>query len=591
VFFFRLLIACIIPVTLAHADEFSISQIRDYYASVPGNYIEASEAPKTKPLPNEQFYLTMDNSFVPSGEHELDLEFSQDLFQVDVKKFNKFMQGDDFLDSKVKFYSALFFNGRSQSYEKPYTSMNGWFSLNHPPIKKLNLPLEHYSKLFAGQIDQMKGSQFFNPQFQSKLDQETKTELTFNNHLHALFNDQSIKAKIQLVKDAKHYLFGAVMATVCDPSSEEFVQALIDKAQSGVPVTLMMEHFYMGIVFRKCANRLRAGGVDVVLVNDKWKAKTFLSFFHIKFWIRDGEEAIIGGQNIVKYDNSATGFNQLNRDTDLQIRGPAVSDLLAEYLTMWKKHRKSRNRSLTYFEQEVERAKTTQRELHLRGNQFYQERLSNPESRMRGTCRILVQKAHDHTLSIASVLGRYAALTQESMVLTSPEIEFSLYGRIKAKLKRDHLFNEIRNAAKRGVDVELVSNGVDGGNGEFTVAMRLAMQQALEWGRKIRYHFWKAILKREPAHNARGHRKHLLDLEDTPGVRAWTHFNYMHAKQAFFDRIVTSISSVNLDAASLERNEEAGAICMDETLSKEMENQLTLDLVNSIPVASTNERH
>ena len=38
-------------------------------------------------------------------------------------------------------------------------------------------------------------------------------------------------------------------------------------------------------------------------------------------------------------------------------------------------------------------------------------------------------------------------------------------------------------------------------------------------------------------------------------------------------------------------NYEAGAICMDEKLSREMEDQLTLDLVNSVPVLSKNEDH
>src|ERR1035437_3433107 len=99
-----------------------------------------------------------------------------------------------------------------------------------------------------------------------------------------------------------------------------------------------MEKLYMGTLFRSCANRLRNGGVDVVLVGDQLKLKSLLAFFHVKLWIRDGEEAIVGGQNIVRYENNSTGFNNLNRDTDVLVQGPAVTDFLHEYLDLWKAH-------------------------------------------------------------------------------------------------------------------------------------------------------------------------------------------------------------------------------------------------------------
>ena len=144
----------------------------------------------------------------------------------------------------------------------------------------------------------------------------------------------------------------------------------------------------------------------------------------------------------------------------------------------------------------------------------------------------------------------------------------------------------MRASANRGVNTELILNGVEGGDGEFTEAFRKMMVNAFESGRNFSYHFWKTLLGRSPEKVAQEQRKYLREFQTTPGMRAWTHFNYMHAKQAYFDRIVTSISSVNLDTASLERNYEAGALCMDENLSQQMEVQLTLDLVNSVPVTT-----
>lgn len=571
----------------AVAQDFSISQLTDYYSNLPGQYIKPNMNNIQQSL-HSTFFLNRENAYTPIGEKRFNAEFTQDLFQIDSAQFIKTMNATDFLDAKVKFYSQLYFYNKTQKHEAPYRYMSGWLSLNHPPVKKIELPLGAYTQHFSKTTPRPETSAYFSPEFQIKLDAETDTELTFGNKLKTLFNGNSIKEKVRLVKDAKRYVFGAVMATICDPSSEEFVQALIDKAQSGIPVTLMMERFYMHALYRSCANRLRKGGVDVVLINDKWKLKTFLTFFHAKFWIRDGEEVIVGGQNIVEYENNSTGYNQLNRDTDLLIQGPAVTDFLAEYLTLWNEHGKRKNQSLESYRVEMEQAKEAQRMARVRGNQFYEEQLANPKTRMQGTCRVMVQGPHNRNLSIASVLRRYAEEAQKSIILTSPELEFDLK---KQKLnQRDQLFQTLRNAAtSRGVNIELILNGVDGGNGELTAGMREAMIKAAENGKNLRYQLWKMLLNVEPQSNARGHREYLHALQTTPGFRTWTHFNYMHAKQAYFDRIATSITSVNLDKASLERNYEAGAICLDEDLSRQMENQLTLDLVNSTPVVSLNE--
>jgi phosphatidylserine/phosphatidylglycerophosphate/cardiolipin synthase-like enzyme len=102
-------------------------------------------------------------------------------------------------------------------------------------------------------------------------------------------------------------------------------------------------------------------------------------------------------------------------------------------------------------------------------------------------------------------------------------------------------------------------------------------------GKRFKRNFWNWVLRWEPRKIAEKRRGILLELQENLGLRAWTHFNYMHAKQIYIDRTVTSISSLNLDRASLERNHEAGAICMDDGLSEKMETQLVLDLVNSVP--------
>ena len=569
--------------TSASAQNYQLSNLVDYYSQLPGQYIKPNNDQIDKFLGSD-FYLNQGNIYTPAGEKMYEFEFTQDLFYLDVNQFIQTMNATDFLDAKVKFYSKLFFNYKTQLNEAPYHYLSGWLSLNHPPIKKIVLPLGNYTKMFSETSFRSDVSTYFSPAFQNKLDQETGTELTFGNKLTTLFNGNSIKEKTRLVNDAKHYVFGAVMAMVCDPSSEEFVQALINKAQSGIPVTIIMEHFYMGIIFKNCTNRLRNGGVDIVLVDDKLKLRSLFTFFHAKFWVRDGEEVIVGGQNIVEYENNSTGFNQLNRDTDLLIQGPATTDFVSEYLSIWEEHARKRNQSLESYKLEVQKAKEAQRIAHTRGADFYEERLGNQSTRMLGVCRTLVQGPYNRNLSIAQVLRHHIEESQHSIILTSPSLEFDLHK--KRFNERNQLISALRASANRGVNTELILNGVEGGDGEFTEAFRKMMVNAFESGRNFSYHFWKTLLGRSPEKVAQEQRKYLREFQTTPGMRAWTHFNYMHAKQAYFDRIVTSISSVNLDTASLERNYEAGALCMDENLSQQMEVQLTLDLVNSVPVTT-----
>lgn len=589
----KILIASLfLPLCAASAQDYSAQDLVNYFGNLQGQYI------KTNTIFSDSvghtslggvFELKNGYALTPVGENEFNLEFTQDLFKLDADGFTRYMGGSDFLDAKAKFFSKLYFNNKTQVHDYPHHTLSGWLTLNHPPVKKLELPLEKYTRLFSPSNPAHQNSKYFDPTFQNQLDTDTGTELTFGNKLHALFNNNAIKEKTRLIKDAKRYIFGAVMATVCDPSSEEFVTELIAKAKSGVTVTLMMERFYMGVLYKKCTKRLREGGIDVVLVNDKWKRKTFLTFFHAKFWVRDGEEAVVGGQNIVEFENLSTGFNQMNRDTDLLIQGPAVTDFVSQYLELWEEHRRANNQSLESYLEEVKQAKEAQRLAHVRGKEFYGEKLSNPATRMNGACRILVQGPHNNNLSISATLKKYVEESQQSIILTSPELQFSKEGVVKPNRNSDLFFEQVRNAADRKVNVELILNGVDGGDGELTATMRLAMAKAKQNGRYGRYRLLNGILKFEPQFFARGHRKHLKDLQTTSGIRTWTHFNYMHAKQAYFDRIATSISSFNLDKASSDRNYESGAICMDESLSKEMEDQLTLDLINSVPVTSSNE--
>ncbi|NDG84703.1 MAG: phosphatidylserine/phosphatidylglycerophosphate/cardiolipin synthase family protein [Proteobacteria bacterium] len=564
------------------AKDLTLSEIQRIYARLPGSYIVPEAAPGLR----EPVFSEIDGTLFPKDRPASDTAFSQGLFETDVQAFNRSMRAPDFLTAKELFFSSLAFNHRTQRHERPYPYLNGWFSLNHPPLKKTPLALENYIARFDESQRADPRSPFFAPSFQRYLDSTTGTTLSFDNRLHLLQNGDAIRAKIRLVNDSRKYVLGAVMAFSCDPSSIPLFDALASKARSGVPVYLMIERFYGAGLFKRCAKRLRHAGVRLLEVNDKWKRDSRLSFFHAKFWVGDGREAVLGGQNIAVYENLSTGYNALNRDTDVEVTGPAAIDLASEFVRLWK-DRKIPDETLVGIEREVEEHRAMQERDHLRGASIYSGKLGSGETRMRGVCRVLVQDPMHRNLSIAEVLKAHVLQTRRSIFITTPEVKFNLEPRSDSLL--DSLYLSLVDRARAGVPVEFLSNGLDGGNGELTAALRMGLENSLQSGRPLRASLYRWILGFEPANNARDHRRYLTRLHETPNFRTWTHFNYIHAKLAYLDRTVTFVSSLNLDRASVDRNTEAGILCMDEHLSGEMEPQLALDFANSVPVTSSNE--
>lgn len=577
---FLILLSALVNGSLAR--DFTLSELQRIYSDLPGSYI----VPESLPGLDEPVFSEVDGTLYPKDRPVSDTGFTQELFSTDIGAFNRITGSRDFLTAKTRFYSRLAFDSRKQRHERPYPYLNGWFSLNHPPLKQVRLPLENYIAGFDGAQRGEPQSAYFDPSFQKDLDSTTGTALSFENRLHLLQNGDSIAAKIRLVKESRRHVLAAVMAFSCDPSSMPLFEALAAKAREGVPVYLMIERFYGASLFKGCARRLREAGVRLLEVNDKWKRSSSLSFFHAKFWVRDGREAIVGGQNIAVYENLSTGYNALNRDTDIGVEGPAATDLASEFIRLWT-DRRNPDETLASIREELANAKSWQERDRVRGPAIYDEKLADPATRMRGVCRVLVQDARNRNLSIARVLREHVLKAKRSIFIATPEVKFHLDLREDSLL--DSLYGALEERARAGVPVEFLSNGLDGGNGELTAALRMGLEHSLQSGRPLRASFYRWILGFEPANNARDHRKYLTRLSRNPNFRTWTHFNYIHAKIAYLDRTVTLVSSLNLDHASVDRNTEAGILCMDESLSAGMEPQLALDFGNSVPVISSNE--
>ncbi|HXG01543.1 MAG TPA: hypothetical protein VNL69_12175, partial [Bacteroidota bacterium] len=324
---------------------------------------------------------------------------------------------------------------------------------------------------------------------------------------------------------------------------------------------------------------LEREGIPVVRVDDKTLSQ-LNRMFHNKIWIKDGDEAILGGMNILNYENYGDGFNFLNRDTDILVRGPAVTNLLQRFVELWKQY-DTQNRPIALGEYTLATRLAAERAAGVRGREHYARWLGDPSTRMNGICRVAVQgnKAEPH--KIVMLLLRYLEAAQHSFYMKSPEIDFDLkrkseYIDILAALMKE-------KASNPNFYLAYITNGFDGGVGESSAFLRSRVHDAKLKGDS----FWEDMLTPLVDEEGRGVnrrvRRIIRPLVEAR-VNGFQYFNYIHAKEVYFDRLLVGISSWNYDVYSSDNNHESAIFCLDENLRQQIERQTVLDLINSVPI-------
>ena len=519
----------------------------------------------------------------------ISLEDYQGLFVLDSEQFVKQSGSEDFLEAVYSFYSQCLFDDKSETYDRPYRYLSCWGNLFYPPIKKLEQKLSFYHSQFSEDFDPKKvESIYFDPEFQKQLDRETQTDLTYGNELRALFNGaESYPEKLRLTSEAKSILYIAVMSIVADETGRELVKNIVNAKHAGVDVRLITEGFYTFSISNFCMGILEREGIPVVRVDDKSLDKLD-RMFHNKIWIRDGEEAIMGGMNVLNYQNKSSGFNFLNRDTDILVRGPAVTDLLKSFINLWKKYDKE-NRGIELGETILLNRLEEEQATGVRGNDNYARWLGDPETRMNGICRTAVQGNNAEPQNIATLLIRYLEGAEISFYMTSPEIEFDLDSSVPKRI--DRLAGLMRKkVSTKEFYLAYITNGIDGGLGETNAFMKSRIKDSQMMGET----FWEDLLipmidndNREVNKRVRKAISPLIQA----GMNGFQYFNYIHAKVFYFDRLLVGIGSWNFDSYSADNNHESAIFCLDEKLRIQIEEHMVLDMINSVPIILSQSSH
>jgi phosphatidylserine/phosphatidylglycerophosphate/cardiolipin synthase-like enzyme len=516
---------------------------------------------------------------LPAGN--VNIEEIQKLFEFDAQRFVMEAGRKDFCSAAYAYYLNNPFNEEKQTYERPYRYLNAWGSLFFPPIQKLNYPLSFYHSGFSDDFDSREvSSKYFDPGFQKQLDQETQTELTYGNKLTALFNGtESFPEKLRLIGDARKFLYVAIMTMVSDETGRELIRYMVRAKRAGVDVRLITEGFYAFSLSNYCIGVLEREGIPVVRVDDK-SLSQLNRMFHVKMWIRDGEEAILGGMNILNYENKSDGFNFMNRDTDILVKGPAVTSLLNSYIRLWKKYDTSL-RPIALGEYTLATNLAKEKATGVRGSENYQRWFSNPDTRMNGICRTTIQGNNAEPQKIVMLLLRYLEAAKRSFYITSPEIEFDLTRKIEYPDMLAQLMKQ--KASDPDFYCAYITNGFDGGLGEKSIFLRRSIYDAILVGENFWVDMLTPFIDEDGRDVNRRVRETIMPLVNS-GVHGFQYFNYIHSKEFYFDRLLVGIGSWNFDGFSSNNNHECAIFCLDESLRKQIERQMVLDMINSVPI-------
>jgi cardiolipin synthase len=167
----------------------------------------------------------------------------------------------------------------------------------------------------------------------------TPLPFTTGNEVKLLVNgEQTYKAMLKAIAQAQNYILLQSYIINDDDTGKEFKQALIEKAQQGVRVSLLYDKIGSRQLSRHYLKSLRNYGIKVRgFGSTSRKGNRFQINFrnHRKILIVDGQVGFMGGLNIGdEYLGKDARFGAW-RDTHLQLRGAAVQCLQSVFLGDW----------------------------------------------------------------------------------------------------------------------------------------------------------------------------------------------------------------------------------------------------------------
>lgn len=489
-------------------------------------------------------------------------------FETDFSKLRETFRAKDDLEAKEKLFDTFSFDQKTASFLIPYARLSYWDILPHPPVFKLSDNLASHSIKYGS--PRVINPELLTQAYQKELDALTRTEATLNNSVSLRRNHEVFDELVKQVKSTKRYIFASNMFLACDPSVEPLIDAVAERIQNGVQVYQIVERVF-AFEYGKCFKRLKKLGVNMIY-SDQMIRLFHRTVYHNKFWVFDGETAVVYGLNLIDSEVDGTGFNQMYHDTGLFVRGPMVRDLGTGFgdLVSYIKPRKPK--LIQPYLDELNQQKVAERAAHVRGSDSLNSDASKPAPQ--GLCRAVFQgpETDRHLLTdFYENLIDHARKTVYLSMIRLPGTWEAEGQRVEAVLKR--LIEKSKLDPNFSTDI-LNNNYIGSTDVKSTDYKKSSLLTKL-------YTLF-----------VRGgdHRKNVQESRDLlrpvvpPEFRVWDYFQFSHQKTMMIDRTLTLVGSYNLNKISTDTSFEMAAMCYDDSLNTQMEQLIIQDLLNSIPV-------
>ncbi|MNF55431.1 putative cardiolipin synthase YbhO [compost metagenome] len=327
-----------------------------------------------------------------------------------------------------------------------------------------------------------------------------------SNRVELLENGEAYFPKVfEALRQAKHEILLETFILFEDKVGNELQQILIEAAQRGVRVTVSLDGFGCGEVASEFLLAMCDAGVQLQLFDPAPRRlgirTNWFRRLHRKIVVVDGAIAFIGGINF-SADHLADFGPEAKQDYAVLIEGPAVVDI--HHFVLVQNGRRARARY------GWRRRKRQRMELALNDHG--------------GQVRLVYRDNRDHPRDIEDAYLQALRSARRRVVIANAYF-FPGY----------HLLREIRNAARRGVEVRLILQGQP----DMRVA-KLAARQTYDYLQK------SGVV--------------IYEYCDRP----------LHGKVALVDEDWSTVGSSNLDPLSLSLNLEANVLIRDRAFNREL---------------------
>jgi cardiolipin synthase len=337
-----------------------------------------------------------------------------------------------------------------------------------------------------------------------------------NNRVDLLENGEAYFPRVfDAMRQAKTEILLETFIVFEDKVGNELQEVLIAAAQRGVRITASLDGFGCGELGTGYLSALSAAGVRIQIFDPAPKLlgirTNWFRRLHRKIVVVDGTIAFIGGINF-SADHLADFGPEAKQDYSVEVQGPAVADIhhfallqcgrpaRAKY---WWQRRRQRRSELAFTDHD-------------------------------GQVRLVYRDNGEHPTDIEEVYRQVLRSAQRRVVIANAYF-FPGY----------RLLREIRNAARRGVDVRLILQGQPD-----MLAAKLAARMTYDY-----------LLK--------------------SGVQIYEYCDRpLHGKVALVDEDWSTVGSSNLDPLSLSLNLEANVLIRDRAFNRDLFERLE-DLSNN----------